>query len=106
MKLTRNHSRLTEIFKNARVPDIFEFHGEYLVDMLTVLPSLKNFSHRKIFLTENLCLNIELRDWINFRTDETTNNFQVGLSLGFRFNLSPRKTTKDETAEKVKKYLE
>jgi hypothetical protein len=53
MKLPRNHSRLTEIFKNARVPDIFEFQGEYLVDMLTVLPSLKNFSHRKTFLTEN-----------------------------------------------------
>ena len=53
MKLPRNHSRLTEIFKNAGIPDIFEFHGEYLVDMLTVLPSLKNFSHRKVFFTEN-----------------------------------------------------
>lgn len=53
MKIPKNHSRLTEIFKNAWVPDIFEFHGEYLVDMLTVLPSLKNFSHRKTFLTEN-----------------------------------------------------
>lgn len=35
------------------MPDVAEFHGEYFVDMLTVLPSLKKFSHRKIFFAEN-----------------------------------------------------
>ena len=53
MKLPRNNSRLTAIFKNARVPDIDKFKGEYFVDMLTVLPSLKKLSHRKVFFNEN-----------------------------------------------------
>lgn len=53
MKLPQNNSRLTAIFKNARVPDIVEFKGEYFVDMLTVLPSLKKLSHRKVFINEN-----------------------------------------------------
>jgi hypothetical protein len=53
MKLPRNNDDLTKILKKARVPDIFEFHGEYYVDMLTVLPSLKRISHRKAFFTEN-----------------------------------------------------
>jgi hypothetical protein len=53
MNLPKNDAKLTEIFKNARVPDALEFHGEYLVDMLTVLPSLKKYSHRKVFYTEH-----------------------------------------------------
>ena len=53
MKLPRNNDDLAKILKKARVPDIFEFHGEYFVDMLTVLPSLKRISHRKVFYTEN-----------------------------------------------------
>ncbi len=53
MKLPENNLRLTEIFRNAATPDISEFSGEYLVDMLTVFPSLKRFSHRKVFYLEN-----------------------------------------------------
>lgn len=49
MKLPRNSYKLKEIFKNARAPEILEFNGEYFVDMLTVFPSLKCFSHRKVF---------------------------------------------------------
>lgn len=53
MQLPGDNNRLTDIFIRARVPDIFEFRGEYFVDMLTVLPSLKRFTHRKVFLTEH-----------------------------------------------------
>ena len=53
MKLPKNNLKLTEIFRNAATPDISEFSGEYLVDMLTVFPSFKRFSHRKIFHLEN-----------------------------------------------------
>lgn len=53
MKLPKNNCELTEIFKNGRTPEVFEFNGEYLVDMLTILPSLRKFSHRKVFYTEN-----------------------------------------------------
>ena len=53
MKLPKNNLRLTEIFRNAATPDISEFSGEYFVDMLTVFPSFKRFSHRKVFHLEN-----------------------------------------------------
>jgi len=53
MKLPKNNHKLDEIFKSAPAPDIPEFHGEYFVDMLTILPSLRRFSHRKVFHSEN-----------------------------------------------------
>jgi hypothetical protein len=47
-----NHS-LTEIFKDATMPNIDDFSGEYYVYMLTGLPSFRRFGHRKIFYTES-----------------------------------------------------
>ena len=34
---------------------------------------------------------MEVRDLMNFREDETQNNLYFGLTLGYRFNLAPRK---------------
>lgn len=53
MRLPRNNRELDDIFRSASVPDIAEFSGEYFVDMLTVLPSLRTFSHRKVFTADN-----------------------------------------------------
>ncbi len=53
MKFPQSSRELIQVFKSAAPPDIFEFHGEYLVDMLTVWPSFKRLSHRKIFYQEN-----------------------------------------------------
>lgn len=53
MDLPRKNRQLDEIFKNAAAPESSEFEGEYFVDMLTGLPSLRIFSHRKIFYREN-----------------------------------------------------
>ena len=41
------------MFKSAKMPDLSEFNGEYFVDMLTVLPNLRKFSHRKVFYTKD-----------------------------------------------------
>lgn len=49
MKPPRDNDKLDGIFKNARVPGLFELEGEYFVDMLTTLPSLRMLSHRKVF---------------------------------------------------------
>jgi len=53
MELPENKRALDEIFKNAESPDPSELSGEYFVDMLTGLPSLKRFNHRKVFRREN-----------------------------------------------------
>lgn len=53
MKLPKDNQELTEIFENARTPKVHEFDGEYYVDMLTTLPSLRRFSHRKVFYAED-----------------------------------------------------
>lgn len=53
MRLPRSNDELKEIFKDAKTPNISEFKGEYFVDMLTVLPSLRKISHRKVFYLEN-----------------------------------------------------
>jgi hypothetical protein len=53
MKLPSSNRELKAIFIQAEKPDISEFSGEYIVDMLTVFPSFKKFSHRKVFYAEN-----------------------------------------------------
>lgn len=53
MKLPRNNNKLDEIFKLAINPAGPELKGEYFVNMLTGLPSLRLFSHRKLFYQEN-----------------------------------------------------
>ncbi len=53
MKLPTTNRKLKEIFKNAGTPELSEFNGEYFVDMLTLIPSLRKFSHRKVFYYED-----------------------------------------------------
>jgi len=45
---------------------------------------------RKFFLNERFCVNLEVRDLVNFKDAGLENNVYLGASLGFRFNLSPR----------------
>jgi len=49
MKLPRNARQLEALFREAAAPLPHEFQGEYAVDMLTGLPSLKWAGHRKRF---------------------------------------------------------
>jgi outer membrane beta-barrel protein len=53
-------------------------------------PSLSFGLGRKFFVNERFCLNLEVRDLVNFKDAGVENNVYLGLSLGFRFNLSPR----------------
>jgi outer membrane beta-barrel protein len=69
-------------------------------------PSISLGIGKKFFIGQKLCLNVELRDWINFNQDELDNHFWVGVTIGYRFNLSPRQSQRDTTMEKVSQYLE
>ena len=69
-------------------------------------PSVSLGAGMKFFLNERFCLNVELRDVMNFRKDNTENNVFFGMGLGFRFDLSPRKSQVDTSVEKLKKILE
>lgn len=76
MELPGNNRNLREIFTKARTPDISELNGEYSVDMLTLIPSLKRFEHRKVFYPgnsgvsgHNILLNIK---WGRFFLEQGT----------------------------------
>jgi outer membrane beta-barrel protein len=69
-------------------------------------PSISFGIGQKFFIGQKLCLNLELRDWVNFKEDNVENNFWFGISLGYRFNLSPRQADGDKTVEAVSQYLE
>ncbi|RJP82939.1 MAG: outer membrane beta-barrel domain-containing protein [Desulfobacteraceae bacterium] len=60
----------------------------------------------RYFISDNLCLNLEIRDMITFKDEKTENNIFVGLTVGFRFNLSPRKSERDHTIDKLKTYIQ
>ncbi len=60
----------------------------------------------KYFISESLCVNIELRDLVNFREDNVDNRIYLGASFGFRFNLRPREVAGDGKVEKAQRYLE
>lgn len=60
----------------------------------------------RYFISDSLCLNLEIRDMITFKDDKTENNIFVGVTFGFRFNLSPRKAERDQTIDKMKTYLQ
>ena len=68
-------------------------------------PSLSFGVGQKYFLKENYALNMELRSITNFREDDTEWRIYLGASLGFRFDLSPRKQRKDPKIEKLNHYL-
>ena len=61
---------------------------------------------QKVFLGQKLCVNFELKDWINFKEDDIENNLWFGISIGLRFNLSARKSEPNQKIEKASQYLE
>jgi outer membrane beta-barrel protein len=60
----------------------------------------------KYFLSKSLAMNLELRDMVNFRKDKTQNDVNLGVSVSWRFNLSPRRSEQDETVDRLKQVLE
>ena len=59
----------------------------------------------KYFLNEQWCLNVEVRDIISFRDNDTENNVYFGVGVGWRFNMAPRKVQEDPTLKKLDKIL-
>jgi hypothetical protein len=75
--LPKSSRDLREVFRNARTPEVTEFHGEYLVRMLTAMPSLHGLKHRKSFRNDQkgtVGKNIVSRNfvWGNFFLEEGT----------------------------------
>ena len=68
-------------------------------------PSLSLGAGIKFFLSENWAANLDLRNYTNFRENETENRIYLGLGLAYRFDLSPRKKVKDPEMEKLNRYL-
>jgi outer membrane beta-barrel protein len=68
-------------------------------------PSLSFGVGQKFFIKDNYALNLEIRNLTNFREDDTEWRVYLGVSFGFRFDLSPRKTRKDPKLEKLNQYL-
>jgi outer membrane beta-barrel protein len=70
-----------------------------------MVPSASFGVGSKYFINEKFCLNVEIRDIMNFWSDGMENRIYVGVGIGYRFNLKPRKVEKDETIEKLNRYL-
>ncbi len=76
MKLPKVKRALDKVFKKAESPNSAELNGEYFVDMLTGIPSLKRLNHRKIFRRKNgqtIGCNIILKNkrWGRFFLEQT-----------------------------------
>ncbi len=70
-----------------------------------IVPSASFGIGSKYFINQKFCLNLEIRDIMNFWDEGMENRIYVGVGLGFRFNLKPRKVEKDESLERLNRYL-
>ena len=70
-----------------------------------IAPSLSLGIGQKFFLGENSALNLEIRNVTNFRQDDTEWRVYLGVSFGFRFNLTARKKYEDPKIKKLNQYL-
>lgn len=68
-------------------------------------PSLSFGVGQKFFIGDSTALNLEIRNLTNFREDDTEWRIYLGVSLGYRFDLSARKKYKDPKIEKLNEYL-
>jgi len=59
----------------------------------------------KYFINKKLCLNFEVRDMVNFRNDGAENRMYLGVGLGFRFDMSPRKAVDDDAAKRLRGFV-
>jgi len=69
------------------------------------VPSLSLGAGIKFFLTENWAANLDLRNYTNFRKNNTENRMYFGIGFAYRFDLSPRKKVEDPKIEKLNRYL-
>ncbi len=90
MKFPTSYHKLNKIFLNARDPEITELQGEYIVDILSWLPSLKRLNHRKIInVMENTGRghNVVMgKTWGRFSVTENTEKesvFHKALKLSY-----------------------
>lgn len=70
-----------------------------------IVPSASFGIGSKYFINQKFCLNFEIRDIMNFRDGGMENQIYIGVGLGFRFNLGQRKVEKDETLDRLNRYL-
>ena len=82
-----------------------EGHPLYHTNQSEMVPSLSFGIGTKYFLNEKFCLNFEIHDRMNFREDGMKNRITLSVGLGFRFNLKPREIEKDESLERLNRYL-
>lgn len=71
-----------------------------------IVPSASFGVGSKYFINQKFCLNFEIRDIMNFWDDGMDNRIYMGVGIGFRFDLKPRKVKKDKTLERLHRYLE
>ena len=60
----------------------------------------------RYFFSEQFCINLEVRDLVNFREGDTENNVMLGASFGFRFNLGTRRVEEDQSMKRLKRILD
>jgi outer membrane beta-barrel protein len=60
----------------------------------------------RYFLSDQFCINFEIRDLINFKEDDTENNVMLGASFGLRFNLGARRVEEDQSMKRLKRILD
>ncbi|MBN1832620.1 MAG: outer membrane beta-barrel domain-containing protein [Deltaproteobacteria bacterium] len=60
----------------------------------------------RYFLSEHSCINIEIRDLVNFRESDTKNNVMLDVGFGLRFNLGERRVEEDQGMKRLKRILD
>jgi len=104
MKFPTSYKEINKIFLNASDPAIAELSGDYIVDILSFLPSFKRFNHRKVMYVKgdnHMGYNVLFgKTWGSFSVSEETfreSGFlkAVRLNYNLKDNVFPIKNIRD-----------
>ncbi len=83
----------------------YEVEKSYGEEENEIFPSVSIAYGRKYFISENINLKLEVRDYLIFKDEDTPNNIYLGVSLSYRFNFGEEEKRDQKDKKSVYDYL-
>lgn len=80
-------------------------HYSFGADGSELAPSIAFGLGRKYFINDKYAINLEFRDFINFKSAGAENIVYLGVGICYRFNMTPRRGPEENSVDSFRRYL-